>query len=69
MLHSSLNYILQFRGVTAYIELYWYVGKIWGGFFDSNYEYGCIILAKIINMGLKIVIFRLKNIDLGAKFG
>ena len=35
----------------------------------STQKYGCGILAKIINMDLKIVIFRLKIKDLGAKFG
>ena len=40
-----------------------------GWVFDSNYKYGCGALANIINMDLKIVIFRLRNIDLGAKFG
>ena len=35
-----------------------------GGFFDW-----CDMLAKIITMDLKMVIFRLNNIDLGAKFG
>ena len=38
-------------------------------FFDSNYKYGCGILAKIINMDLKIVMLRLKIIDLDAKIG
>ena len=56
-------------GQLAYMVVYMDVRKIWGGFFDSNYKYGCDILAKIINMDLKIVIFTLKNIDLGAKFG
>ena len=45
------------------------VRKIRGGFFDASYKYGCGILANIINMDLKIVIFRFKSIDLGAKFG
>ena len=43
------------------------VRKIWDGFFDSDYKYGCGI-AKIINMAMKIVNFKLKNIDLDAKF-
>ena len=38
------------RGITAYIVVYRDVGKIWGEFFDSNYKYGCGILAKIIKM-------------------
>ena len=38
-------------------------------FFSSNFKDGCGILADILNMYLKIVIFRLKIIDLGAKFG
>ena len=28
-------------GVIAYILVYRDVRKIWGGFFDSDYEYGC----------------------------
>ena len=40
---------------------------MWGGFFDSNFKYVCGILAKIINMDPKFVIFRLRNIYLGAK--
>ena len=40
-----------------------------GGLFDSDNKYGCGILAKIINMAIKIVIFKLKNIDLGVKCG
>ena len=40
------------------------VRKIWDGFFDLNYKYWCGILAKIINMDLKFVIFGLQNIDL-----
>ena len=43
-------------GVTAYIVVYRDVRKIWGGFFDLNYKYGCGSLAKIIIIGLKIVI-------------
>ena len=55
--------------VIAYIVVYRDVRKIWGGFFDSNYKlYGCGILANIITMDLKFMIFRLKNIDMGAKF-
>ena len=41
--------------------------KIWDGVFDSHDKYGCGILTKYINNGHKIVIFRLKIIDLGAK--
>ena len=52
-------------GVTAYIEVYKDVRKIWGGFLDSSYKYGYGILTNIINKHLKIVIFRLKIIDLG----
>ena len=55
--------------LTTYIEVYGNGRKIWGGFFDSHYKYGCGILANIINTDLKIVIFRLKIIDVGAKFG
>ena len=44
------------------------VRKLWGGFFDSNYQYGFGILAKIINMDLKIAILWPKYIYLGAKF-
>ena len=44
------------------------VRELWGGFCDSSYRYWCGILAKIIKMDLKFVIFRLKNIDLGGKF-
>ena len=49
-------------GVTAYTEVYRDVRKIRGESFDSNYKYGYGILAQIINMDLKIVIFRLKLI-------
>ena len=56
-------------GNYLYSDIYSDLWKRWGGFYDLNYTYGRGILAKIINMGLKIVIFRLKNIDLGAKFG
>ena len=35
---------------------------------STDYKYGCGILAKIINMVIKIVIFKLQIIDLGAKF-
>ena len=38
-----------------------------GILFDSNYV--CGILAKRINMGLKLIILRFIIIDLGAKFG
>ena len=40
------------RGVlSAYIiEVYKDVQKIWGGFFNSNYEYGCSNQARIINI-------------------
>ena len=43
--------------------------KLWGGFFDLNDKYGYGILAKFINMDIKIVISKLKNIDSGAKLG
>ena len=54
-------------GVTSYIM----VCIMMCGKYDLNYihVYGCGILAKIMKMGLQIVIFRLKNIDLGAKYG
>ena len=39
------------------------------GDFDSNYKYRCDILANIMNTDFKIVLFRLKNMDFGAKFG
>ena len=55
-------------GNFLYIVVYKDVRKIWGGFFDSDHKYGCGILVNIINMGRKFVIFRLKNIDSGAKF-
>ena len=45
------------------------VRKIWSGFFDLDNKYGRGILAKNINTSVKIVIFKLKNIDLLAKFG
>ena len=53
--------------VTVYIVVCMDVWKIWARFSMSNYKYGCAILAKIIITGLKFVIFRLKNIDFGAK--
>ena len=53
--------------MTAYIVVYGDVRKIWGGFFDSNYKHACGMLAKNINMDLKIVIFRLEHLDLDAK--
>ena len=57
--------------VNAYIHIVVNrdVRKIWDGFFDSDYKYGCGILANIINMAMKIVNFKLENIDLDAKFG
>ena len=54
--------------LIAYIEVYTDVRKIWGGFFDSDYKYGCGILSKFKNMAIQILIFKLKNVDLGAKF-
>ena len=65
---NKMNCAPSPSGVTAYIVVYRDARKIWGGFFDSNYKYGCGILAKIINMGLKFVILKLKSIDLGVKF-
>ena len=64
------------RGVQiAYIiEVYKNVQKIWGGFFNSNYKYGCSMKARMINMDMYVciytaspprrdyVIFRLKTI-------
>ena len=55
--------------VTAYIVAYRYVWEIWSGVFDLNDKYGCGVLAKSINMAIKIAIFKLKNTDLGANFG
>ena len=43
-------------------------GKDGVDFFDLNYKHGFCNLVKNINMDLKIVIFRLNNIDLCAKF-
>ena len=57
------------EGNCLYKGIYIYVRKILGGFFDSNYKYGCGILANIINMDIRMVIFRLKNIDVVAKLG
>ena len=39
--------------VTAFIVVYKDVRKILGGFFDSNYKYGCVMLTKMINIDLK----------------
>ena len=37
--------------LCAYIiEVYKDVQKIWGGFFNSNYKYGCSMQARMINM-------------------
>ena len=43
--------------------------KTWDGFFDLDYKYECGILVQVIKMAIKILIFKLKYIDLGAKFG
>ena len=47
--------------------------KIWGGFstriINMSVVFFKTILAKIINMAIKMVIFKLKNIDVSAKFG
>ena len=39
------------------------VWKIWGGF-STHYKNGCGVLQKNINMNVRIVVFRLKNIEL-----
>ena len=39
------------------------------GFATQIINVGMVFFAKIINMAIKIVIFKLKIIDLGAKFG
>ena len=51
--------------VTAYIVVY--TGMC--GNYGVGFSTGCGIFAKIINIATKIVIFKLKIIDLGAKFG
>ena len=37
--------------LSAYIiKVYEDVQKIWGGFFNSNYKYGCSMQARMINI-------------------
>ena len=47
------------RGVlSAYIiEVYKDVQKIWGGFFNSNYKYGCSMQARMINIDMYVCIY------------
>ena len=51
-------------GMTAHIVVYRDVRKIRVVFFVFCFffRYGCVILAKIIYMAIKIVIFKLKNV-------
>ena len=44
--------------LSAYIiEVYKDVQKIWGGFFSSNYKYGCSMQARMINMDMYVCIY------------
>ena len=52
--------------LSDHIVVYKDVRKILSGFFDSDYKYGCAILARMINVAVKIVIFQAHKCRFGC---